>query len=169
MWESLQASTMAFMQTYPTEIVLSTLSLTAIVSIVWGVREIIRAKDNQYLALYVPRIRTKVLTSAREKYVDGLIAEGVKYAIEKLVHGQAITRYEANTRYRRLNKGFRHKDFIPGTFLLKAAMQARQKARSLHPATTTKTVTDNGTVVKSNVVRPAFGDKSLRRQKPKSA
>lgn len=169
MLEGTWEATSAFFNSHPVEISLTAITAVAVGAIVWGVREIIHAKDKKYMHEYVPRIRTKTLTAARYAYVDDLFANKIKFVVEKLVQDQAITRMEANERYRRLNKGFRNKNFIPSVFLLKAALKARRQAKTLHPTTSTKEITPNGTVVKTNVVKGSFGDKSRRRSPPKSA
>ena len=155
-------TTSTFFNTHPTEVGLGAVSVAVLLGLCWSVREVIRAKDQQYLREYVPRIRTKALTSARNRFVDDLFANKIKFVIEKAIHDQEITRFEANIRYRRLNKGFRHKNFIPNVFLLKDALKARRQAKVLHPP---KSIVASAT----NVVKGAFGDKSVRSRSPKSA
>lgn len=150
----------AWVSQSPETMALTAVSFAVAVGIAWGLRELLHAKDQQYVRQYVPRLREKALRRERIKYVAALSADRYLHGMEQLVWSGEITRFEAGLEYRKIAKLLRNKNIIPPPLSLKAKLKALADKKKLHPATTPPIQNKAG-----SVVRVAFGDKSIRRQK----
>jgi|SRR5882757_1275046 len=163
MFDWLQETTSSIYSTWvsnPEIAALSALSAAIALGIAWGVRELFHAKDQQYVKQYVPRLRQKALRRERIKYVAALSADRYLHGMEQLVWNGDITRFECNLEYRKIAKLLKNKNIIPPPLSLKAKLKKLAEKKKLHPAPTPPIANKAG-----SVVRVAFGDKSIRRQK----
>lgn len=145
------------------ELVIVLLLLTVCgMSIAWGLRELSRVREMQYIGDYIPHVKHRRLMRERKKFVDSLIASDIHQALEKRVWDQTLTRFEVNKKYRDLGIRTSNREIFPRLRELKAAYQ---KKRENHKDVDriAKAKKEHG-IKTGNVIRPAFGASSRRRQ-----
>lgn len=143
----------------PEYFAIAILSLAIIIGLLLAWREYHVAREFKAVAQYIPRLATKVAMRERAQFVRKLIAADIHAALEKRVWDQSLTRIEVNTAYRKMSIKSGNTAIMPGIFTLKKQLKAAAAKRKLHAAPTPPNNNKAG-----NVVRPAFGTKSLRRQ-----